>query len=64
MRDKVHKLGVIVAFLGISGIAEAITGQGSGTASLIFFITGLIMCTMGYTKGGEYENTEHLRKRR
>lgn len=50
MRDKVYNVGVIVAFLGISGIAEAITGHGSGTASTIFFTVGLIMCLVGYVK--------------
>ena len=50
MRDKVYNAGVIIAFLGISGIAEAITGRGSGTVSAIFFTTGLIMCLTGYVK--------------
>lgn len=50
MRDRVYNAGVIVAFLGISGIAEAITGRGSGTVSAIFFTTGLIMCLVGYVK--------------
>lgn len=50
MRDKVYNVGVIVAFLGISGIAEAITGHGSGTVSTLFFAVGLIMCLVGYVK--------------
>ena len=50
MRDKVYNVGVIVAFLGISGIAEAITGHGSGAVSTMFFAVGLIMCLVGYVK--------------
>ena len=50
MRDKVYNAGVIVAFLGISGIAESVTGHGSGTASTLFFVIGLIMCLAGYVK--------------
>lgn len=50
MRDRVYGLGVITAFLGISGIAEAITGHGSGMVSTVFFAAGLIMCLAGYVK--------------
>lgn len=50
MRDKVYNAGVIIAFLGLSGIAEAITGHGDGVVSAAFFATGLIMCLVGYVK--------------
>lgn len=50
MRERVYRIGVIVSFLGLSGIAEAITGNGSRTASILFFTVGLIMCLVGYTK--------------
>lgn len=50
MRAIVYKVGVVIAFLGLSGIAEAITGQGSGAASNAFFAVGLIMCLAGYVK--------------
>ena len=50
MRDRVYAVGVVVAFLGLSGIAEAITGQGSGVASTVFLGVGLIMCLAGYVK--------------
>ena len=50
MRDRVYGLGVITAFFGISGIAEAVTGHGSGTISAVFFTIGLIMCLVGYVK--------------
>ena len=48
--NTIYNTGVVVAFLGISGIAEAITGHGSGTASAGFFAAGLIMCLAGYVK--------------
>lgn len=50
MRDKVYNVGVIIAFLGVSGIAEAITGHGSGMISTGFFAVGLVMCLVGYVK--------------
>lgn len=54
MRKKVlstlYNIGAITAFLGLSGIAESITGRGFGTASLVIFTAGLIMCTMDYFK--------------
>lgn len=50
MRDRVHSIGAIIAFLGISGFAEAITGRGSHEVSIAFFAVGLIMCLAGYTK--------------
>lgn len=50
MRDRVYTVGVVIAFLGLSGIAEAITGQGSGLISTAFFGVGLIMCLVGYVK--------------
>ena len=50
MRNKVYNAGVVIAFLGISGIAESVTGHGSGTASAIFFTIGLVMCLVGYVK--------------
>lgn len=50
MRDKLHSLGVVVAFLGLSGIAESITGHGSGIISCWIFAAGLIMCLSWYVK--------------
>ncbi|MCR4849827.1 MAG: hypothetical protein K5870_01080 [Lachnospiraceae bacterium] len=50
MRDKVYGLGVIIAFLGITGIAEAVTGQGSGTISALFLTAGFVMSLAGYIK--------------
>ena len=50
LREGVYKAGVIIAFLGLSGIAEAITGNGSRMVSTLFFTVGLIMCLVGYVK--------------
>lgn len=50
IREHIYRIGVIVAFLGVSGIAEAITGHGSGIASAAWFTVGLIMCLIGYVK--------------
>jgi hypothetical protein len=50
IREHIYRIGAIVAFLGASGIAEAITGHGSGMASAAWFTVGLIMCLIGYAK--------------
>lgn len=48
--NAIYNTGVVIAFLGISGIAEAITEHGSGMTSTIFFTVGLAMCLAGYVK--------------
>lgn len=50
LRGVCYKTGVIVAFLGVSGIAESITGHGSGMASAIWFAAGVVLCLFGYVK--------------
>lgn len=50
LRDGVYKVGVIISFLGLSGLAEAITTRGSREISILFFVVGLVMCLVGYTK--------------
>jgi hypothetical protein len=50
IRKYSYRIGVIVAFLGVSGIAEAITGQGSGMASAAWFAAGVVLCLFGYVK--------------
>ncbi len=50
LRGVCYKIGVIAAFLGASGIAESITGHGSGTASAIWFAAGVVLCLFGYVK--------------
>lgn len=49
MRDRIYRIGVVVAFLGMTGYAEAITGNGSGSASVAWFTVGFVMCLAGYT---------------
>lgn len=50
IREHIYRIGVIVAFLGASGIAESITGHGSGMASAIWFAAGVVLCLFGYVK--------------
>ena len=50
IREYSYRIGVIVAFLGASGIVESITGHGSGIASAIWFAAGVVLCLFGYAK--------------
>ena len=50
MRDKVYSFGVIVTFLGLAGISEAITGRGSIMVAAVIFSVGFGMVLVGYTK--------------
>ena len=50
IREYIYRIGVIAAFLGVSGIAESITGHGSGTASAVWFAAGVVLCLFGYVK--------------
>jgi len=50
IREHIYRIGAIVAFLGASGIAEAITGHGSGMASAVWFAAGIVLCLLGYVK--------------
>ena len=45
-----YKVGVILSFLSMSGIAEAITGHGELNISIILFVAGLFLCMTGYIK--------------
>lgn len=45
-----YKFGVVIAFLALSGIAEAITGHGSMGISITLFVAGLVMCLTEYIK--------------
>lgn len=49
-RDTVYKVGVIISFLAICGFTEALTGDGSQMASIVWFAIGLILCLIGYVK--------------
>lgn len=46
----VYKIGAILAFLAISGVAESITGHGSMGISITLFAVGLVMCLSEYIK--------------
>lgn len=50
MSDRIYYLGVVVTFLGVAGIAEAITGHGSVMASAVIMSAGIGMVLTGYIK--------------
>lgn len=45
-----YKVGVILSFLAISGVAESITGHGSMGISITLFVVGLVMCLSEYLR--------------
>ena len=45
-----YKVGAVLSFLALSGIAEAITGHGSMGISVTLFVAGLVMCLTEYIK--------------
>lgn len=49
-RDGVYYIGVIVTFLGIAGIAEAVTGRGSILVAASTFAVGFVCVLAGYMK--------------
>ena len=50
MKGRVYTIGVVISFLSLAGVAEAITGRGDYTISSILLAVGFIMCLAGYTK--------------
>lgn len=50
MRNKIYNIGVVFSFLALAGVAEAITGRGDYTISIMILIVGFVMCLTGYTK--------------
>lgn len=50
MKDGVYKLGVVLTFLSIAGIAESFTGHGSTLASAILLALSFGMVLTGYIK--------------
>lgn len=50
IRGICYKTGVVLSFLGVSGLADAITGRGSHMASVSFIAIGIILCLFGYVK--------------
>ena len=47
IKNKIYIFGVILAFLALAGVAEAITGRGSASVSIILFVIGLLMAIYG-----------------
>ena len=50
IRNNIYCIGVIISFLALAGVAEAITGRGDYTISSILFGIGVVMCLAGYMK--------------
>ena len=50
MRSKIYNIGVVISFLALAGVAEAITGRGDYTISIGILIVGFVMCLTGYVK--------------
>ena len=43
-------IGAMLAFFGLAGMAEAVTGHGSYEISVGVFVVGFILCLWGYVK--------------
>jgi hypothetical protein len=43
-------LGTIICFLSLAGMAEAITGNGSYDAAVVWFVIGFILSLTGLIK--------------
>ena len=50
MKGRVYAIGVVISFLSLAGVAEAITGRGDYSISIGLLIVGFLMCLTGYTK--------------
>lgn len=50
MREVIYKVGVVISFLAIGGVAEAITGRGDQNISIAILIVGFLLCLFGYVK--------------
>ena len=48
MKGRVYTIGVVISFLALAGVAEAITGRGDYTISSILLAVGFAMCLTGY----------------
>ena len=48
MKGRVYTIGVVISFLALAGVAEAITGRGDYTISSILLAVGFVMCLTGY----------------
>ena len=45
-----YKVGVILSFLAVSGIAEAVTGRGDIGMSVMFLVVGIVLCLTEYIR--------------
>lgn len=45
-----YNTGVVISFMALAGVAEAMTGRGDKNISTILLIVGLILCLFGYVK--------------
>ena len=48
--NALYNTGVVISFLAIAGVAEAITGRGDQNISIAFLIVGFLLCLFGYVK--------------
>lgn len=45
-----YNTGVVISFLALAGVAEAITGRGDQHISIALLVVGFLMCLFGYVK--------------
>lgn len=45
-----YRVGVVISFLALAGVAEAITGRGDQNISIALLIVGFLLCLFGYVK--------------
>lgn len=48
--NALYNTGVVISFLALAGVAEAITGRGDYLISSFLFGIGLVLCLAGYIK--------------
>lgn len=48
--NAIYVIGVVISFLALAGVAEAITGHGDSNISIGLFIVGFVLCLVGYVK--------------
>lgn len=48
--NALYNTGVVISFLALAGVAEAITGRGDQNISIALLIVGILLCLFGYVK--------------
>lgn len=48
--NALYSTGVVLSFLALAGVAEAITGRGDQNISITLLIIGFLLCLFGYIK--------------